>query len=359
MKIFFYYKFCILGGVTTQLANRGKFLREKCEPHFGFAGDYGGTVAFEGDPHVAILETPEQIAAYLRLHDFDTVITIDTYELYEALELAQYNKLVIHEVHTTYTEALDLLRERKDQLPFRHVITPSRYMQQYLAGIGIADACQINNCLDLAQFRYELAKPGEELAFQPVPGKKLVLWVGKLDSHKNWKLFLAIASQLNARRDDLQFLLVGGYTAPAEVKEELAWRCEQLGLANLQWIPKVDYGEMYRYYSQVARSGGLYISTSSNESFGMAVIEAMACRCPVVVPAVGALPELLPGELAFSLYPPGEEQACVEQADRLLGDSGLRERLIALGEEQVHANYSLSAVGEAYMDRLQSFMGRR
>lgn len=350
MKILYFYKFCLLGGVTTQLANRLKFLRGCAEVHFAFLEDYGGASAFEGYAHVRILGTPDELRSYIIMHDFDVLITIDTYELYEALGPAEERKLIIHEVHTTYEEPLRKLAESRESLPFHYVITPSAYMKEMLERIGITDAFHINNCLDMDLFKYE-----------PLSGKQppTILWVGKLDRHKNWESFMNIAGRLNAQFPALRFMLVGGYTAPEEITGKLQARVQELGFRHFEWLPKVNYEEMHHYYSAVAESGGVYVSTTCNESFGMTVLEAMACRCPVVVPEVGALPELLGDELSVSLYASGREGECVEHVARLLGQNVLRERLKTLGEQKARTVYSIEEVGKAYMALLERFVQER
>ncbi|KAA1190771.1 glycosyltransferase family 4 protein [Paenibacillus sp. B2(2019)] len=350
MRILYFYKFCILGGVTTQLANRLKFLRHHSEVHFAFLEDYGGASAFDGYEHVRILGTVEEIKSYMEVYDFDVIITIDTYELYEALGPVQEGKVIIHEVHTTYSEPLQKLAATKDSLPFHYVITPSAYMKDYLDGIGIAGAYHINNCLDTDLFRYEAGIEQEPAT---------ILWVGKLDDHKNWSSYLNIAGKLNAKMPELQFMLVGGYTAPDEIKKQLMVKVEQQGIKHFKWIPKVDYDEMHRYYSSVAQNGGLYISTTTNESFGMTVLEAMACRCPVVVPSVGALLELLDGPLSVSLYESGNEEECVDRLSALLEQNSLREGLKSLGEQKARTAYSIEQVGKEYMELLERFREER
>lgn len=344
LKILYFYKFCVLGGVTTQLANRLKFLRHHSEVHFAFLEDYGGASAFEGYEHVRILGTVEEIKSYIAAYNFDVIISIDTYELYEALGPVEEGKVIIHEVHTTYSEPLQKLAHSKDSLPFHYVITPSAYMKGYLHSIGIVGAFHINNCLDTDLFQYEA-----DTEQRPAT----ILWVGKLDDHKNWSSYLNIAGKLNARMPELQFMLVGGYTAPDEIKNQLMVKVEQQGIKHFKWISKVDYDEMHSYYSSVAQSGGIYVSTTINESFGMTVLEAMACRCPVVVPSVGALPELLDGPLNVSLYESGNEAECVDRLITLLERNTLREDLKSLGEQKARTTYSIEQVGREYMELLE------
>lgn len=355
VKLFYLYKYGVLGGCTTQLANRLTFLRKVAEPHFGFMGDYGGLSAFEGYPHTAVLPSVEAIRDYIAAGSFDAVLTIDTYELYEALAGLDYAGTVIHEVHTTYEEPLRRLQADWPSLPTRHVLTPSYYMKRYLEDIGIPLAHQVDNCLDTELFRYETAGDSPVAAR---PGERLVLWVGKLDAHKNWQAFLQLAERLRQERDDLRFVLAGGHTAPDEVKQQLVARQRELGEGTLVWLPSIDYRSMSRLYSEAARSGGLYVSTTTNESFGMTVLEAMACRCPVVAPAVGALPELLGDERSVGLYAGDDLDGCAAAIDRLLTDDALREQVAVSGERLARERYSIASVGRSYMPLLERLIYR-
>ena len=62
----------------------------------------------------------------------------------------------------------------------------------------------------------------------------------------------------------------------------------------------------------VGSSGGCLVSTSRQESFGMAAAEAMASSCPVVVPDVGGFRDFVVNDSTGFRYPPGDSQAAVE-----------------------------------------------
>jgi glycosyltransferase involved in cell wall biosynthesis len=70
------------------------------------------------------------------------------------------------------------------------------------------------------------------------------------------------------------------------------------------------------------------LHASLYESFGMPVVEAMSCGCPVLAGEVGALPEVLNG--AGMLVSPHDEEAMASRIEPLLTDeatrSGLREK---------------------------------
>lgn len=69
------------------------------------------------------------------------------------------------------------------------------------------------------------------------------------------------------------------------------------------------------------------------ETFGLAVIEALACGGVVVASEMGGYPPLLAQEKAGLLVPPGDAQALASALDRVCGDSALREDLRRRGPE--------------------------
>lgn len=81
--------------------------------------------------------------------------------------------------------------------------------------------------------------------------------------------------------------------------------------------------------------GGLYtgatgfVMPSLFEGFGMTVLEAMQCGCPVACSSLTALPEVA-GEAAL-LFDPREPEVLGEALDRISNDGSLRERLREAG----------------------------
>ncbi|MCE8424488.1 MAG: glycosyltransferase, partial [Candidatus Methanoperedens sp.] len=66
--------------------------------------------------------------------------------------------------------------------------------------------------------------------------KKVIGWVGRLEKEKNWKSFLGIASSLSEKRNDIVFLIIGGYNADESVKKEFLAMVKRLNLiARLKW----------------------------------------------------------------------------------------------------------------------------
>lgn len=70
----------------------------------------------------------------------------------------------------------------------------------------------------------------------------------------------------------------------------------------------------------------LFVLPTHQETYGMAVAEALAHGLPVVATITGAIPELV-GDDAGLLVPPGDTAALGEALARMLGDDALRARL--------------------------------
>lgn len=78
-----------------------------------------------------------------------------------------------------------------------------------------------------------------------------------------------------------------------------------------------------------------FLYPSLRESFGIPILEAMACGTPVITSATSAIPEVAgPGAI---LIDPQDEHAIAEQLLRLETDRPFREKQIAYGLERVKA----------------------
>ncbi len=94
--------------------------------------------------------------------------------------------------------------------------------------------------------------------------------------------------------------------------------CRSLGICNhIRFLGKQDAVE------ELLALSDLFLLPSSNESFGLAALEAMACEVPVVSSNVGGLPEVnIHGETGF-LSEVGDIQSMAKDAINLLSNDDL------------------------------------
>ena len=92
----------------------------------------------------------------------------------------------------------------------------------------------------------------------------------------------------------------------------------------------------------------LFLLPSSEESFGVAALEAMACGVPVIASRVGGLPEVIEHEVSGFLHPADEPGAMADSGIRVLTDPDLHQRITAGGLRAVHERFCAEAVVPQY-----------
>lgn len=343
MKVLISYIFCTKGGVETALVNRlRKVDYNKFQIDLHFFKDYGGKTLFDDyrGGEVYIEDNEEALETLIKENKYDIVISIDTAHVLNMLQKIDYHGKVGLEVHTTYEEGLKYLKTPSiDIVDF--IIVPSVYQKELVQSI----LNKTKNIYVLGNAIYE-ERCTEEVNHisKECP---IILWVGRIDMHKNWRLFLQIASLLKKYNEKFQFWVVGGLKSDAKELSRFEEQIYTLDLeANVKWIPQVEYAKMKNIYRYAAFSNGCYISTSNNESFGMTVIEAMHEQCPVVVNAVGALTELVDEGRGLCLQKMDE----VENVKKIVEfiNSPQKSEIIRRAYEYVEMNYSLNVISEKF-----------
>lgn len=164
-----------------------------------------------------------------------------------------------------------------------------------------------------------------------------LLFVGTLEPRKNVPLLLRAYKRLRDEYAlDLPLVLVGG---KGWIYDEIFATIDHLELTqhvcHLEGIRNETLADLYT-------AAGLLAIPSFYEGFGLPVLEAMHCGCPVVAGNRGSLPEV--GGTAALLLNPEDESAWTEAMWHILTDSSIRERMIADGRHQaVQFNWSKTA----------------
>jgi N-acetyl-alpha-D-glucosaminyl L-malate synthase BshA len=92
----------------------------------------------------------------------------------------------------------------------------------------------------------------------------------------------------------------------------------------------------------------LFLLPSSQESFGMAALEAMACEVAVVASRVGGLPEVIQDGVTGFLCAPDDLAGMAERAVALANDAALRKDIGAAAAQHVRTNFCEGTVVPRY-----------
>lgn len=357
MKLLYIYQFCTLGGVETVLKNRlSAFHKREIFPQVVFLNDFGGSKIFEGVENIHYENRENKLKQLIDEGDFDFVIPVDTPQIYPVLKKSHFRGILITEVHTSNFDVLKYLLDI-GETGTKAIITPSKFEKELLfkeiRGFGKngIPIYVVPNPINLHTFRFR--KPENR------PPKKVIGWIGRLEKHKNWRHFLEIASLLSERREDLLFLVIGGYYADETIKKDFLASVKELGLIDhLKWISYLQHDKMPRVYSLMGASGGCFVATSTIESFGMTVIEAMACRCPVVASRVGGFLEIIEDNQNGFLFEVNHTREAAGRIKTAMEDDVKRASVIQKGYLTVDQTYSPERVIDRYLAVLRELRGK-
>lgn len=353
MKILYIYKYGLLGGVCTQIYNRLRYLEKKSEVDLLFFHDFGVSKLFVETNNVYFADNSKQIADIILKNNYDIISIIDTPQTFPAVKNIVNLPKIILEIHTTtkYIKYLKELRKNTDMLDkITCLVVPSAYLKKRVEDDfgfkGIKPVIIIPNVLDITHFHSKDVKINSN--------KRIILWVGKLDDHKNWKGFLKIASIIMEETDNCIFWMLGGSTAPENVVREFIKKmCNSNLLEAVNWLPYVDYEYMPNVYNLVAKSKGCLLITSIDESFGMIMAEAIVSGCSVISSSVGYLSESLSQFGSDVLYEYGNYN---KAASIVIDHINNPDRLSKLFQEKsfmVKDIVSIDKAGKYYFDLLK------
>jgi glycosyltransferase involved in cell wall biosynthesis len=208
----------------------------------------------------------------------------------------------------------------------------------------------INPGVDLARFRPAELEQAELEQAEPQRGEPSVptiMYVGRIERTSAWKgvdVLIQAFSLVHEKLPEARLVLVGGGDA-IDDHRELAGR---LGVAPaVTFLGPLTGDELVSAYQNA--SVVVLPSRTEAESFGLALIEAMACGRPVIGSRIGGIPEVIADEETGLLVSPGNPLALAEACLRVLTDADLARRLAGAGRRTVLTRWSWQQTGNALL----------
>ncbi|MEQ8968475.1 MAG: glycosyltransferase [Azospirillaceae bacterium] len=190
--------------------------------------------------------------------------------------------------------------------------------------------------VDLSAFD-TLPAPGRfRNRYPELADKRLMLFFGRLHFKKGLDLLVGAFARLAADAPDLHLVIAGPDDGYGE--EVRGWIAER-GLSDRVLFTGMLTGEDKR---AVLVDSDVFVLPSYTENFGMAILEALCCRLPVVISdQVNIHDEVAAAEAG--LVVPCDAGRVAEATARVLADPDLAARLVANGLELVANRYDWRA----------------
>ncbi|MFH1777635.1 MAG: glycosyltransferase family 1 protein [Candidatus Omnitrophota bacterium] len=156
--------------------------------------------------------------------------------------------------------------------------------------------------------------------------ERFLLFVGKRESYKNFDRFIRATATLLFRHTNLNIVCAGGGKFTA---------FEMLQIENLKLekrvfqIPVADDHILSLLYKKAIA----FVFPSLCEGFGIPVLEAFACGCPVITSNVSSLPEVAGNAAAY--FDPIDISSISEAMGKVIADKKLRDTLRTKGYQRL------------------------
>jgi glycosyltransferase involved in cell wall biosynthesis len=228
----------------------------------------------------------------------------------------------------------------------RHILTISEFIRQEICETLALSPSKVS-AVPLAPARHFYPRSAEKIDLvrrrYRLAGRYL-LFVGSLEPRKNLPLLI---QAMKRSETNISLLLVGweGWGDKSWMQtireSELAQRIVLTGYVDDETLACLYSGAM------------AFVYPSLYEGFGLPILEAMACGCPVICSDVASMPEVA-GDAAIR-FDPASIRDLTAAIDFLAGDQNARQRLIACGFDRA-ADFTWKQTAEKTRDVFQKMV---
>jgi alpha-1,6-mannosyltransferase len=219
---------------------------------------------------------------------------------------------------------------------FDLVLAPSRMMSAYLAQLGIARSAYQPLGVDTEVFSPARRMLDLRRVLELPDDARLLVFAGRFSQEKNLPVLREAMALLGK---PYHLVLIGGGRAarPSHNVSVLPYRRDSVEVA--QWLASAD----------------ALVHAGSSETFGLVIIEAMACGRPVVGVRAGAVPELVDDQVGELAEP--DSGTSMAQAIRRLYERDL-DAMGARARERVLRRFTWTQVLQLQLNSYASVLGR-
>jgi glycosyltransferase involved in cell wall biosynthesis len=183
----------------------------------------------------------------------------------------------------------------------------------------------------------------------------VLLWLGIFMPHRRLEDAIQALSIVRSRGKEARLLLAGTTGQHPEYSDFLVRLAKQLGVQHaVTFAGKVPDEEIRDFYS----SCDAFLFPNDLQTWGLAVLEAMACGCPVLVSRGAGVQEALTDNENSLLFPARNPQILADKIELLIADPQTRMRIAKRGMELARGNYTWDQYASEFIQICETIIAR-
>lgn len=165
--------------------------------------------------------------------------------------------------------------------------------------------------------------------------------VAQLEDHKCHRYLIEAAGFLKEHAPHVKIIVVG----EGSLRMELDRRARDLDVGDMVYF--LGFREDV---PRILASLDLFVLSSHMEGLGTSLMDAMACRLPIVATQAGGIPEIVIHRKTGLLVPPRDPDALAQAILKLYLDRSLAGRLARAGYDLVHRKFSAESMARKIIE---------
>lgn len=315
-KICFAYPWATFGGCERVFINRAIAFKKyfpEVRIDFFFLSDGGGLKSFKAALHRYGLD---QVASVVTSVDnsCELISLVDCPQLFSELDSAGQQYIV--ECHTPYVENRQYLSNLSKNC--KAVAAPSSRFCDLIRSEFPLLSVPVVGLTNFVPWDVKEYHPRDDIIL-PKWTRKPILFFGRMDKLKD-PVSLLDAFQLIERRRRGEFLLVlcGPKSIEINIEAEIANR----GLGGIVVVlPPIPFHAASSLMDAVRRAGGIFVSPSRGESYGLSAAEAISSLLPSLLSDVDAHVDLICDAGDLFTYPLGDTDSLANRIEYLIDNN--------------------------------------
>jgi glycosyltransferase involved in cell wall biosynthesis len=204
--------------------------------------------------------------------------------------------------------------------------------------------------IDFSIYEQDLPRDALRREYHFSESDYLVGIVAQLEDHKGHRYLLEAAHLLRQHARKVKIIIIG----EGSLRMELTRQAESLEVKDV-----VYFLGFRDDIPQLLASLDLFVLSSHMEGLGSSLLDAMACRLPVVATRTGGIPEVIQHEKTGLLVPAKNPEALAEAILTLYRNRRLAARLGMEGYLHVHAHFSAKATATMTVEVYKKLAARK